>query len=596
MSRAGGIRAGGAFVELSTSDKLSAGLKKAQDQLNQFASALRSVGMVAAGAGAALASALAAATKSFADQGDALDEMSTRTGVSVEALSELQYGAKLAGVESETLETSLRFMVRALNDASQGGKGAIEMLAQLGLRSEDLQGLSPDKQLELIADRLGGVVDPGQRAALAMELFGRSGTAMLPMLSGGAAGIQQMRDRARELGLTFTAEGANSAARFSDALDELTAVLQRAWQAVGEQLAPTLTQLVQIATNGAVALLKWVQANKGVVLGAAAAAVGLMAVGGLVIGLSVGMNLLAGACAIVTAAMSVLTAVTAALGVAQALLVGGIALVVVAIAGVAVAAGAMLLYFNGTLGKMFDTASSTLGEIAGTFKTMFGGIMDALQAGDMDLASKILWAGLEVVWEQGIIGLQDLWNKFLAGMIRTMLDTGKTVAQVFAVLTGNMALSFGIEQLANSNEVKGLVAMGGAIATAIENRGASPEALKRLQAAKEKLDDARVIAEMIAENQRLLDDENKRALSAPTPLDPVDVAAPQLPKLEIDTRAIDRLMTIGTFSGDFASQLGAEIDTNGRRTADSTAQMVILGTKIERHLQQAASNGGLVFT
>jgi hypothetical protein len=595
MSRAGGIRAGGAFVELSTSDKLSAGLKKAQEQLNQFAAALRSVGMVAAGAGAALAGTLAAATKSFADQGDALDEMSTRTGVSVEALSELQYGAKLAGVESETLETSLRFMVRALNDAAQGGKGAIEMLAQLGLRSEDLQGLSPDKQLELIADRLGGVVDPGQRAALAMELFGRSGTAMLPMLSGGAAGIQQMRDRARELGLTFTAEGANSAARFSDALDELTAVLQRAWQAVGEQLAPTLTQLVQIATNGAVALLKWVQANKGVVLGAAAAAVGLMAVGGLVIGLSVGMNLLAGACAIVTAAMSVLTAVTAALGVAQALLVGGIAAVVVAIGAISVAAAGMLLYFNGTLGKMLDTATNTFSSLRDAIGETLGGIMDALSAGDIELAAQVLWAGLEVVWQQGIAALWRLWREFLVGTLRGLLDWSKAIAEIVAAVMGGAGLQMAVSQVMSSDAVTGVIKDSKRALSRWE-KAADRAPNKELEEASARLKTARDLAAA----KKMEADSRRAAAFKPAVPDPLpdlgDMAESRMPKLEIDTRAIDRLMSIGTFSGDFASQLGADIDTNGRRTADSTAQMVILGTKIERHLQQAASNGGLVFT
>jgi len=69
---------------------------------------------------------------------------------------------------------------------------------------EDLAGLSPEQQFKLIADRLAEIEDPTPRAATAMDVFGRSGTKLLAMLSGGAAGIEELQEQARGLGLTIT--------------------------------------------------------------------------------------------------------------------------------------------------------------------------------------------------------------------------------------------------------------------------------------------------------------------------------------------------------------------------------------------------------
>ena len=98
MADTRGIRAGRAFVELGVSDKLTAGLRRAQKQLEAFGAGLRSVGTRLAGIGAGAVAALLGTAKAFSDTGDMLDKMSQRTGVSVEALSELGFAADLSGI------------------------------------------------------------------------------------------------------------------------------------------------------------------------------------------------------------------------------------------------------------------------------------------------------------------------------------------------------------------------------------------------------------------------------------------------------------------------------------------------------------------
>ncbi len=87
-------------------------------------------------------------------------------------------------------------MSRNIIEAARGSASARQNLARLGLTIADLTGLSPDQQFELIADRLSRIQNPANRATIAMEIFGRTGASLLPLLSTGAQGIQELRREA----------------------------------------------------------------------------------------------------------------------------------------------------------------------------------------------------------------------------------------------------------------------------------------------------------------------------------------------------------------------------------------------------------------
>src|SRR5690606_31695519 len=102
---------------------------------------------------------LAASAKVYADMGSRLVDMSQRTGVSVEALSELGFTADQSGSDLATLEAGLRKMQRTLKAAAGGSETAQEALGLLGLTVAELAGLAPDEQFKRLADRLAGIED-----------------------------------------------------------------------------------------------------------------------------------------------------------------------------------------------------------------------------------------------------------------------------------------------------------------------------------------------------------------------------------------------------------------------------------------------------
>lgn len=412
MASASGIRAGAAFIELSVNDsKLIKGLRSALARLKSFGSGLENIGsglqsigtrLFAAGAG--LTGALLASAKGFAEIGDQLDKMSMRTGVSVEALSELGYAAKLSGASLEDVEKGVRQMQRAIAMAAGGSKAAQEALADLGLSAEQIKGLSPEQQFMAITQRLNQIEDPTLRAAAAMKIFGRAGTSLIPMLKD----LPALRAEARRLGLVMSTEDAKAAAELNDAMDRLWASLKMIVVTIGSALAPLLTEWAGYMTSAVGSVRQWLSANQGLVIS-------LLKIGGIVMGVGASLTALGGVLSLTGTAFATLTSVaTAALG----FVLTPVGLVTTAVAGL----GAYLVWASGAGGDALRWLGDRFDDLKSFALESFQGIKDALAAGDIALAGRVLWLSLQVAWRAGINTLKGWWLDFKDFFFQTTTD------------------------------------------------------------------------------------------------------------------------------------------------------------------------------
>jgi hypothetical protein len=409
MANARGIRAGAAYVELFVNDsKLVRGLTQASKKLKAFGDAITGWGQKMTAIGAAVTAPLLGSAKAFAEMGDRIAKASARTGVSVETLSELAYAADLSGASLETLEGSLRKMQKAIVEAADGSASANDALGKLGLTVEDLRGLSPDQQFKLIADRLSQIQSPALKAALAMELFGKSGTQLLPLMADGAKGIDALQAQARALGLTMSTEDAKAAEALNDAFDTLWKVIKQGVFVIGSALAPTLKAVSEWIVRTVVTTTAWIKQNKDLVVmifkvAAAVLAGGaaLLALGLTISALGTVLGALAGVIGAVIVAFKVIVAVIGAM-------LGPIGLVIAAIA----ALGAYLIYVSGTAGQAVQWLGGRFAELSRFASDSLRGIADALMAGDIALAARILWLSLKLAWDNGVAMLQRIWLAF----------------------------------------------------------------------------------------------------------------------------------------------------------------------------------------
>jgi hypothetical protein len=282
------VRQGRAYVELYVKNSaLVRGLGDAKRRLTEFGAGIATIGKWMMVLGLAVVAPIAAMVGRFESVGSALNDMSLRTGMSTEALSELSYAASQTGAEIGDVEKAVRKMQKAIADAASGGKAGEEALAAIGLTAADLIGLSPEHQFDLVAEKMGKIADPTMRAAAALTLFGKSGTALLPMI----ADLEALRTRARELGLVIGKEDAAAADALGDALGDLKLTIFSAGNGLSAALAPALTNFVLAAANAVLQVKRWAAENANLIgtvlkmsVGVAAAGAAIYVFGKIVVG------------------------------------------------------------------------------------------------------------------------------------------------------------------------------------------------------------------------------------------------------------------------------------------------------------------------
>jgi len=264
------LQLGEAFVDITAKDnKLVQSLGKAQSKVEKSAATmskkLAGIGKGMAIAGGVITAAFGAIVMKTTKLGDQLDKMSKRTNVSVEQLSALGYAAKISGADLDTVEKSLRFLARGMNDASQGIGEAKEAFEELNISVTDTAGnLRPTMDvLKEAATKLSKLTDETKQVALATDIFGaRYGTQLLPMLKEGGDGIEALMEKAKELGIVMSTEAAAKAAEFNDRLTDLKESVGGIGRDIGSILIPPLIKFSEKVLEIIKKIKAWADAHK----------------------------------------------------------------------------------------------------------------------------------------------------------------------------------------------------------------------------------------------------------------------------------------------------------------------------------------------
>ncbi len=420
------IKAGAAYVELLLRNATFVnGLKRSSAMLKSFGAGAQAIGLAVGAAGAAITGAFSIAAHTFASVGDELDDMSKRTGVSTEMLSKLGFAADQTGSDLGTVEKGLSGMAKFLRQVAEGGKEALKVLNELGVSTADLANKSPDERMQLLMTAISRVEDASKRAAIAMQVFGRSGTQLLPLIENFA----ELSHQATVFGLVVSTESASAASALSDAFSLMRKSLAAIRFAIGENIAPLLTELSAQISTVAAGVREFVQENKSLTVALLSAGVGLTAVG----------------------------AVLGSLGLAAFNISKFISLVVVpAFSAMASAVGFLLsplglvIGISGTVVYWFTTMTETgrqmaaslstwFGELGAIVTDAFGAIRNALAAGDIAAAAAVLWAGLKIVWLRGIEPLRRMWASLKEYYITTWVTVANALATSWSFMQQNWA-------------------------------------------------------------------------------------------------------------------------------------------------------------
>lgn len=175
---------------------------------------------------------------------DQLNDVAARTGIGAEALQGYSLAAKLAGVNSETLASSLQKLSVQIGNATPGSDFD-KALRGIGLSARELQQLAPEQQFSAIGDAISRLPTVAERAAAAVQVFGRQGAALAPLFREGADSLEELRERAERLGIIVNETQVSNVAEMNDAFDLVKSTIEGIIGQVIGNLAPAVTAVTE---------------------------------------------------------------------------------------------------------------------------------------------------------------------------------------------------------------------------------------------------------------------------------------------------------------------------------------------------------------
>lgn len=194
-----------------------------ETQLGKVADKFGSTGLLVGGFATAMVAAGAAAFTLAKATGELAEQQSNqaiRLGVTVKEYGLLSQASKNAGLDGEALVGTMKGLTKALADGSEEGNKGSRALKSLGIESKNAFGnIRPINDLLLdIADRLGDIQNPAEKADKAIAIFGKRGLEVLPIMT---RDLRENIQELRNLGVGFDDVAARDAKKLDDALDRI---------------------------------------------------------------------------------------------------------------------------------------------------------------------------------------------------------------------------------------------------------------------------------------------------------------------------------------------------------------------------------------
>jgi hypothetical protein len=200
-------------------------LKGAADQLGKdwkdFTGNATKLALGVAGGVAAATAGVVSMANSFAEVGDNVAKTSGAIGIGIEAYQGLQHAMGQSGVSAEEFDSAKKFN-QTVRLGAAGNAAAKKQLENIGLSVQKLAGMKPEKAMMRLSDYMKSLPDDAARTQIALTLFGKAaGPRMMGAMKQGSAGLQELMDEAKALGVVMTDEQAHQSEAYIDAISRL---------------------------------------------------------------------------------------------------------------------------------------------------------------------------------------------------------------------------------------------------------------------------------------------------------------------------------------------------------------------------------------
>jgi hypothetical protein len=422
MPPSNAIRAGRAFVEVFADDsRLVRGLRRAQKRLQAFGRSVRDMGIrIFSLTTAAFAPLGGLAIKAASDAQETLSRFEQVFGDQADAAAKFADDLAASVGRSkfairDALSTFQSFFV-GLGFNATDARGLSQSLQQLAIDFASFNNLSDEEAVQRFISALSGSSEVLDRfginikqAALEQELLRMGVNKSWTEVSEQEKALARLNVIMRSM----TDQGAvgdavRTSGSFANQMKRLRGQLHDTAVVIGQALLPVVTPLVAKAAKLIQQVAEWTKQNQKLIATVFKIAAVVAAGGVAMIVFGIAVSTLGG---ILGGLATVLTTVGAGIGLVGtvlAALLSPIGLVILAVT----ALGATVLIASGAGADALKWLGDRFVQLRDEAMLAFRGIADALAAGDIGLAARILWLTLKLQWQKGVNALQFAWLRF----------------------------------------------------------------------------------------------------------------------------------------------------------------------------------------
>jgi len=218
--------------------------------------------------GAAGAKAIGIFSKGIVKMSDADEKARATAAAKAQTLKAQIATLEASGTHTKGYADKLATLKDKLADATLASKTNTSALGAMGIQYTDAHGklLPMSTLLPKVADQFKDMPDGPEKTALAMKLFGKSGTQLLPFLNKGAEGMREFAAESDKTGNTLSGKQLDALNASKKAQKEWDASMQGLQVTLGSTLLPMVTQWATGLNNALIPAIQgtthWIQQNQ----------------------------------------------------------------------------------------------------------------------------------------------------------------------------------------------------------------------------------------------------------------------------------------------------------------------------------------------
>ena len=228
----------------STMEQGKAAAEKLDATLGKLKTAF--AGVVTVAGVAKVANAVKGLADSTSAAADRIDKQSQALGMSRKAFQQWDYILGQSGASIDSLGVSMKTLNTSLLNPQEG---TITALNTLGINLEQIQGLSQEDAFEMMVRQFQKLPEGATKSALAMQMFGKQGQALMPLLNSSEDSIDSLRKEMDRLGFTMSDAMVDAGVKYGDTLDNLNRAFGGLKSIIGYGFMEPLTGIMEEVTN-----------------------------------------------------------------------------------------------------------------------------------------------------------------------------------------------------------------------------------------------------------------------------------------------------------------------------------------------------------